>query len=660
MSHSFRKSGIRKKASDGARNGILSRVDGLAKKQVSLLDGPQAWLASWQSQDLTGSVLESGKLNISTSAKLQTSNLYLDESFSFMRRNMLISEPGTKHAFDNNLDFYSSKYRDSSSQFSRLLAMHRSKSGSSFELSSDFSVNSISTSFASSTLKSSSESSLHLNKQALNQELLHRRRIIESFNVRKHGFRRLVRTLKYIFLRWFSLVNVCELLFITILLSICSYQTFDTIADYLGYPTEINMQKALMNKDSRLYWPGLTLCNNNRFSRESLRRNFPDMNETEVSEMIKSAHKTQNFEHQIKSVHTDWKTISRYLTNGTIYNSRLLSQVRHERFIEKLQCTGSGNLLPCVAMRRVESVQKEMRSCVTLFHDKFLNETRDEAVRIFEDAEKTLNSISKKRKEEAIEHNKKYIPPMIHAEEGSENIGDMDAQPQGVAIVRSLTKEQRAPNIFYEREIVRLRLNFEPLDYMDLNSTVGALVAIHARDQVGMITHDAVKVEPGYWYTFIVNKNEHKKLAKPYKTACHDYTKNNVDFLQVDLREEPIVRANKLSVESDEYRAVRRQIVDYLQAARSRKPPTAGDASEQRANKNPASFGQLYEEYLRSRTMGMVSAAFGVRLLIACAHLLLLLLAASLQIALDCPSDSSIRKLRRFVPQQRRRILPIH
>lgn len=83
---------------------------------------------------------------------------------------------------------------------------------------------------------------------------------------------------KFLLIRWLTVVNLVELLLLFVLLFGCSRQCYDIISDFLDFPAETSIQKLIQRSDSRDHFPGLTICNNNRFSRSSINANFKNVN----------------------------------------------------------------------------------------------------------------------------------------------------------------------------------------------------------------------------------------------------------------------------------------------------------------------------------------------------------------------------------------------
>lgn len=85
--------------------------------------------------------------------------------------------------------------------------------------------------------------------------------------------------LKYIFKRWLTWTNVCELLLIMTLMSCCAYQCYELLHEYYMYPTHVSVTK-VMNSDFRTDLPAVTICDNSRVSKMVFEEDYPELNDT--------------------------------------------------------------------------------------------------------------------------------------------------------------------------------------------------------------------------------------------------------------------------------------------------------------------------------------------------------------------------------------------
>lgn len=97
------------------------------------------------------------------------------------------------------------------------------------------------------------------------------------YKVAKLPDRSLKSILKFIFFRWLTLTNALEFILIIVLLAGCFYHCYEPIEEYRKYPTFISVAK-IMNDNFRKDLPGITICNKNIISKETLRLKFPDYN----------------------------------------------------------------------------------------------------------------------------------------------------------------------------------------------------------------------------------------------------------------------------------------------------------------------------------------------------------------------------------------------
>lgn len=253
--------------------------------------------------------------------------------------------------------------------------------------------------------------------------------------------KRLITIVKFIFWRWLTWTNVFEFLLIISLASLCAYQCYEVLSDYYNYPTFVSIHKRL-NDDFRVDLPAITICNNNRMSRETLQFKYPELNDTHFRAItLGTFYSVNNFtlpdsprkkdqqnhptngsvdikpsmvlfetlstandgdasidknENNIKFPWVgkvnlkpdpdgiDWVKVGRYLSNRTAGGS--FNYLPTYDLIDSITCANVwGDHMPCQNFKRILTVQRAA-SCVTLFHDSTIWDQQDPAVQELDDA----------------------------------------------------------------------------------------------------------------------------------------------------------------------------------------------------------------------------------------------------------------------------------
>lgn len=376
---------------------------------------------------------------------------------------------------------------------------------------------------------------------------------------------------KFVLWRWLTLANVFELILLISLLYGCGYQCQLFLEEYYMYPTHIRVTKVL-NDDFRADLPALTLCDNNRISLDALAKHNPRLNESHflamtlgtfngVDNFSLNALDLANREEVSKSLDTmrrgffaldpgsnnnnnnnlninlninnnneqrgrkaaaptrmlsaqiDWSMVANYLSNMTIAGSK--AYLPHRDLVDQVNCADIwGENVPCARLERIFHIQNEM-ACVTLFHDSIFWDPSYEPVRQVES--ELARHTSKVTFGQGNSPDGRSVDNLIKLSQ--DEIADINRSVQDIKSVEM--------NVF---EMIRVKLNFRANDYANRRTDVGALVSVHSNNFIGLINHNRDFVQPGRWYTYYIERFDHKRLEYPYRDNCYDYEQNRYVF----------------------------------------------------------------------------------------------------------------------------------
>lgn len=365
--------------------------------------------------------------------------------------------------------------------------------------------------------------------------------------------------LKFIFFRWLTWANLLELLLIILLVSCCAYQCYELLEDYYQYPTHITVT-SVFNDDFRLDLPALTICDNNRVSRQTLKSNYPELNESHYMAMtLGTFHSAHNFtlepaaspnlvtrsqlsewfgddisplqqpsygmqqkqeqQQAMRKQESDklppeteinWAQVIRHLS-GRRPSGHFRIVPQDDRLIDTLICANVwGEQMPCRHLRRIQSIQ-HAALCHTMFHDSVLWDASEPSVR---------------QLESAIARRPATIKFGDHAMDGDEY---MELDPEAERQEEVEEEEMQRKDEGYLRidmanmEMIRMRINFQSQDYANHRGLVGGRLAVHTNSLIGEISHKSYELKPGYWYTYYVERSDYQRLPPPYSTHCFDY-----------------------------------------------------------------------------------------------------------------------------------------
>lgn len=396
-------------------------------------------------------------------------------------------------------------------------------------------------------------------------------------NISKLPDRRITSIAKFIFWRWLTWANFLEFILVILLINGCIYQCYELLEDYFSYPTHVSVNK-ILNDDYLTDLPGLTICNKNRMSKETLRIKYPELNESHFMAItLGTFYSVNNFstsrpgdeyledlddeeapeepqnglagrrgqQAKFNASDIDWIKVSRYLTRNTIAASHSTRPLYD--LIDTITCANIwGDQMPCQDFKRLHSFQQGS-NCVTLFHDSVLWDSRDSAVRELKSAFGASPSGSRNAEQVA----------------GIDDVPLMDLNDQQLDLSQWAKLQDSDPTKVHvdmgNMEMIRLRINFRPDDYANKRSVVGGQVAVHPNTYIATINHIAYNIEPGFWYSYYLERFDFKRLPPPYKTNCYDYQRNRYDWIDRSERNRlPENRAeihrliNKQAVQPDE------------------------------------------------------------------------------------------------------------
>lgn len=387
--------------------------------------------------------------------------------------------------------------------------------------------------------------------------------------------RRLITIAKFIFWRWLTWTNVFELLLIGFLISCCALQCYSLLGEYFEYPTNVRVTKA-MNDDFRKDLPAITICNKNVISKQSLRRNFPNLNESHFlaisygtfysvdnftldfgpnnthrhmdgdeeeecddelhiefagstshrygsCELSPSSSSSTTNEKSSTAANNrpniDWFKVLRFLTKR--YLHRAYDVWPSYDLVDRLTCANLwGDEMPCAQLNRIKSFQQG-HMCDTLFHDSVFQDSEDPAVQELEIA--LIKNPSK------VIWGDKYgdlqmvdlYDDLYNTDDGVESGGSGSGTRRDAPAAGGQRRTELG-----NMEMIRMRIDFRSGDYANNRTVIGGILAIHPSSVIGTMDHIVYNIEPGYWYNYYIERFDYKRLPPPYNTHCYNYQQN--------------------------------------------------------------------------------------------------------------------------------------
>lgn len=404
--------------------------------------------------------------------------------------------------------------------------------------------------------------------------------------------------LKCIFWRWLTWTNVFELLLIILLTCCCAYQCYELLEDYYKYPTHVAVS-AVFNDDFRADLPSVTICDNNRVSMSTIKKNFPHLNHSHYlaitlgtfrsidnfsliappgyrskndwtisnDEIVLPSSANSSSDTDSTTVtNINWARVGRFLSGDR--PSGYIQFWPNYDLIDTLICANVwGEPMPCQKLRRIQTLQQASQ-CHTLFHDSVFWDKRDPAVKEIEEAMQKKPSTIRFGNQVTGDSGKLFELDQDDGEHDDNDEDDEDDERN-----RGATMKVDMATM----EMIRIRLNFHRDDYANKKSVVGGRVAVHSNSFIGDMTHKAYHLRPGFWYHYYINRFDYQRLPPPYSTKCFDYDASRYIWLD---------RAKWLN-------STREQLKKSI---------------EQQAA-SPNRIVQKYVEILRRRSMGKVSLA---------------------------------------------------
>lgn len=372
-------------------------------------------------------------------------------------------------------------------------------------------------------------------------------------NVSKLPEKSLTEIIKFVFWRWLTWTNACELLLLIVLILCCVLQCYELLEDYYNYPTHVTITK-ILNDNFKEDLPAITICNNNRMSKEAMKMNYPGYN---VSHFIAITfgtfysldnftlpEKVNNFfpiddqidERNVKGSSlnesdVDWLVVATFLSKRGVAQS-----VRFKPpydFVDTVTCANIwGDQMPCEKFKRITSIQQHS-TCVTLFHDSTFWDKSELAVQELDDA-------------------LKYIPTStsVLGDRNSEDISqifDLSDDDLNLGISKSDDDPFKLKLEMGNMEVLRLRINFRVEDYANTRAIVGGTLAVHTKSEIAAMNHIVYPIEPGLWYSYYLERFDYRRLPAPYETNCYNYEENRNDwFARQTLDQENKWKINEL------------------------------------------------------------------------------------------------------------------
>lgn len=366
------------------------------------------------------------------------------------------------------------------------------------------------------------------NKQARRNSLLE--------NVSKLPDKSLSNVIKFVFWRWLTWANACELLLVIVLIFCCILQCYELLEDYYNYPTHVTITK-ILNDNFKEDLPAITICNNNRMSKEALKLNYPEYNLTHFIAMTFGTFYTlDNFTlpdkgHRYYSIDdpidgkdvkvsslnetdVDWLSVATYLSKRTVSES--LKFKPPYDLVDTVTCANIwGDQMPCEKFKRVTSMQQHA-SCVTLFHDSTFWDKSELAVRELDEELKNIPSSTSVLGDRSSDDSSQIID--LTDEDLNLGSGKSDDDPFKLKLEMS------------NMEVLRLRINFRVEDYANVRAIVGGTLAVHTKSEIASMNHIVYHIEPGLWYSYYLERFDYRRLPAPYETNCYNYEENRNDW----------------------------------------------------------------------------------------------------------------------------------
>lgn len=423
--------------------------------------------------------------------------------------------------------------------------------------------------------------------------------------------RRLKTVLKFVFWRWLTWTNVFELFLIILLIGCCIYQCCELLEEYYHYPTHVSMRK-ILNDNFLQDLPALTICDNNRVSKETLARNYPQFNDTHFIAISQGTfYSVDNFSVDMsREVHfgylpekdepssrrgmemnelekfIDWRIVGPYLSNGTIAGA--FNYLPAHDIADLVVCANIwGEHIPCKKLEQLETIQNGA-SCRTLFHRSVMSNSSDPAVRELQlalESQPKLITFGKYGSvtsgalllDEDSEANQE-IDQTRTSTSDSQTAGElMHNKLKHVSPSNSTDRDESSIRVeLAHMEVIRVRIDFRRHDYKAKRLLIGGLLSIHSNTAIGSMNHIIYAVRPGFWYNFYIQRFDYYRLPPPYSTRCFDYHEKFQGLSSLTASEKKELNSDLL----------------------------------ERQAKNPSKLLERYAQLLRRRSLGGVSWCF--------------------------------------------------
>lgn len=387
--------------------------------------------------------------------------------------------------------------------------------------------------------------------------------------------------------RWFTRANVVELVLIAFLVAFCVYQCYELLEEYYSYPTHIFITNVL-NDNFRVDLPGLTICDNNRLSKETISKNFPRLNMTHLLAISQGTFvSVDNFSVSSQEASTltsgpywqldEWRQSSdtpetlplvdlaemaaataaamvsqqnqsnqlanNNKTSGGIHIKVLpgfneINWLRVLRFLSENKPARMYDLLPnnsLVDSLVCANINGDQIPCEDLARVQSIQEVSRCETLFHEPALWDTDDPRVQELERHIERHPTKIDLDSNKYDDQEYLEFDEETERREGLEEEMEEQQHEHRLRMDMnnmEVVRLRLRFNAEDYANPRQLVGSRLAIHSGSMIGQITHKMYKLEPGYWYTFYIYRSDYIRLPPPYSTNCYDYDLNRRQWRQ--------------------------------------------------------------------------------------------------------------------------------
>ena len=77
-------------------------------------------------------------------------------------------------------------------------------------------------------------------------------------------------------------------------------------------------------------------------------------------------------------------------------------------------------------------------------------------------------------------------------------------------------------------EVVRFMLDFNVNESTSMNDPTSGVVTVHDPTTVAVVRQRGIDIEPGFYYTLLIERQRASNLESPYYPNCFNYTGHNL------------------------------------------------------------------------------------------------------------------------------------